>query len=59
MSIVLAGESRDRVMRTHALAAILLMLLLVPSARSQVTPIFLGAAYLFFWLEKRAGGTLI
>jgi len=46
-------------MRTHALAAILVILLLVPSARGQVSPIFLGAAYLFFWLEKRAGGTLV
>jgi hypothetical protein len=46
-------------MRTHALAAILLILLLVPSARGQVSPIFLGGAYLFFWLEKRAGGSLV
>jgi hypothetical protein len=46
-------------MRTHALAAILLMLLLVPSARGQLSPMFLGAAYLFFWLEKRAAGTLV
>ena len=46
-------------MRNHALAAILLMLLLVPSARAQVSPMFLGAAYLFFWLEKRAAGTLV